>query len=242
MTAALAEQHHQPDAIRLRHGVVWDSDPEIVGRVARALRDHGHDVHAVGCRDEAAACLAHHRPDLLVVGFRTTDDLRQLQRLRAAFDGPIVCYSYASATRDRIRLLAFGVDDVVPSPLSYEELALRVRAVARRAEIGNEHQRGPLTCGPVTADRGTHQVLVRGDWVQLTAVEFSLLAFLMGSPRVAYTRRELLRQVWGYEIGDTSTVSVHIRRLRRKLERDATRPELIRTVWGSGYYFDPSVD
>jgi DNA-binding response OmpR family regulator len=64
----------------------------------------------------------------------------------------------------------------------------------------------------------------------------------MRNPRVAYTRRDLLRQVWGYEIGDTSTVSVHIRRLRRKLERDATRPEMIRTVWGSGYYFDPSAD
>jgi DNA-binding response OmpR family regulator len=139
-------------------------------------------------------------------------------------------------------LLAAGVDDVAPSPLSYEELALRVQAVARRSDLAGPDQPETLTCGAVTTDAGTHQVRLRGEWVQLTAVEFSLLAFLMRNPRVAYTRRDLLRQVWGYEIGDTSTVSVHIRRLRRKLERDATRPEMIRTVWGSGYYFDPSAD
>lgn len=240
MSAAVADS--QPAVVRLRHVLVWDRDREIAAKVAEALRRYGHAVHAVTECDGVDTCLDGDQPDLMVVGFSDADDLPRVRQLRTRFGGPLLCYSCTGGARDRIALLAAGVDDVTPSPLSYEELVLRVQAVARRSDLIDPDQRDTLTCGAVTADGGTHQVRLRGEWVQLTAVEFSLLAFLMRNPRVAYTRRDLLRQVWGYEIGDTSTVSVHIRRLRRKLERDATRPEMIRTVWGSGYYFDPSAD
>ena len=240
MTAELAEFDLEPPVVQLRHLLVWDRDPELRARVAHTLRRHGHDVHTVAECDDVDRCLDGHRPDLMVAGCSDVDDIEQVRRLRARFDGPMLCYGANADARDRIELLSVGVDDVVPSPLSYEELALRVQAVARRSDVVSDETPRAVTCGSVTADRGTHQVHLRGEWIQLTAVEFSLLAFLMSSPRVAYTRRDLLRQVWGYEIGDTSTVSVHIRRLRRKLEQDATRPEMIRTVWGSGYYFDPA--
>jgi DNA-binding response OmpR family regulator len=240
MTAALAD--FQPATVRLRHALVWDRHRQIAATVAQALRRYGHSVHTVTACDDAEMCLDGDQPDLMVVGFSDAEDLLQVRRLRTRFTGPLLCYSCTGDAQDRIALLAAGVDDVAPSPLSYEELALRVQAVARRSDLAGPDQPETLTCGAVTTDAGTHQVRLRGEWVQLTAVEFSLLAFLMRNPRVAYTRRDLLRQVWGYEIGDTSTVSVHIRRLRRKLERDATRPEMIRTVWGSGYYFDPSAD
>ena len=239
MTAAVACEYQRSE-VRLEHALVLDGDADVAPRVAGTLRRHGHRVHAVGGTADARSCLEHDSPDLLVAAFRQPADIARVERLRAQYAGPIVCYSSVAAARDRIELLALGVDDVVPSPLSYEELALRVQAVARRADVGEGQHGDKVACGAVTADPGTHQARLRGAWVQLTAVEFSLLAFLMRHPRVAFTRRELLRRVWGYEIGDTSTVSVHIRRLRRKLERDATRPEMIRTVWGSGYYFDPS--
>lgn len=241
MTAGLAPFEFQPSVVQLSHLLVWDDDAEVGARVAHALRRHGHDVHTVSQYDDVGSCIGTDGPELLVVGFSRPDDLRRVRRLRSQFEGPLVCYSANAAARDRIELLAAGVDDVVPSPLSYEELALRVQAVARRSESrDDDDEEGTFTSGAVTADSGTNQVHLRGEWIQLTAVEFSLLAFLMRNPRVAFTRRDLLRQVWGYEIGDTSTVSVHIRRLRRKLEQDATRPEMIRTVWGSGYYFDPA--
>lgn len=242
MTAAVAGFEFQPSVVQLRHALVWERDRHVAARVAHALRRDGHAVHAVTTCDAVETCLRSDQPDLVVVGCSQVEDHEQVRRLRAMFNGPLLCCSATAGASDRIELLAAGVDDVVPSPLSYEELALRVQAVARRSDLSDPGQPDTLTCGPVTADSGTHQVNLRGSWVQLTAVEFSLLAFLMRNPRVAFTRRDLLRNVWGYEIGDTSTVSVHIRRLRRKLEQDATCPEMIRTVWGSGYYFDPSAD
>jgi DNA-binding response OmpR family regulator len=245
MAAAQAQAIEDRSAadVQLRHALVYDDDPGTVARVTGALRRHGHHVHAVDDRDELGACLTDDRPDMLVIGVDEPQDLEQVQDLRRRFGGPVVCYSNAAGARDRIALLASGVDDVVPSPLSYEELALRVQAVARRSDAADAGDGAQwFTCGAVTADRGTHQIRLRDEWIRLTAIEFGLLAFLMRNPRVAFTRRELLRRVWGYEIGDTSTVSVHVRRLRQKLEQDPTRPEMIRTVWGSGYYFDPSAE
>ncbi|HEX6256369.1 MAG TPA: response regulator transcription factor [Euzebyales bacterium] len=245
MAAAEAEAFEDRSAsdVHLRHALVWDDDPATVARISDTLRRRGHHVHPVDDGDEITACLADHDPDMLVIGVDEPQRLAHVRDLRRRFSGLVVCYSDTAGARDRIALLASGVDDVVPSPLSFEELVLRVQAVARRADgadVGDDAR--VLTCGAVTADRGTHQIHLRDESVQLTAIEFGLLAFLMRNPRVAFTRRELLRRVWGYEIGDTSTVSVHVRRLRQKLEQDATHPEMIRTLWGSGYYFDPSAD
>lgn len=242
MAAAAVETATPPSKVQVQHALLWDRDEALAARVAGVLRADGHAVHALSHHDEVWACLAQDRPDLAVVGFWQPDDVATVRRVRSRFDGPLVCYSGRAGASERITVLELGADDVVPSPMSYQELALRVQAVVRRSDPGDRPHSGTLTCGPLTADRGTRQVRVGDAWVQLTAVEFALLAFLMTNPRVSFSRRDLLRQVWGYEIGDTSTVSVHIRRLRSKLERDPRRPELLRTVWGSGYYFDAGDD
>lgn len=226
----------------VRHALVWDRDSRVVERIASVLRTHGHEVHPVSEREHAWSCLSKDEPDLAVLGFWHPDDIDDVKRVRARFGGPLVCFSGTADADDRIAVLRLGADDVVPRPLSYEELAVRVEAVIRRASDAKTADRQSLTCGPLTADEGTHQVRAGGEWVQLTTVEFALITFLMRNPRVSFTRQELLQRVWGYDIGDTSTVSVHIRRLRRKLESDPTRPALIRTVWGSGYYFDPAAE
>ncbi len=235
------EQHRE---VQMQHALVWDPDRTVVNRVATALRHHGHQVHAVSDDAEAWQCLDEHHPDIAVLGLGGDRSPGVVRRIRSEFRGPLVCYSDVAGADARIAALTQGADDVVPSPVSYRELALRVRAVARRSDGGEPDAEDDgtdvIASGPLTADPGTHQVLRDDQWVQLTAVEFSLLAFLMRNPRTSFTRRQLLRQVWGYEIGDTSTVSVHVRRLRRKLERDPAHPTLICTVWGSGYYYEPS--
>ena len=242
MTAELVTDQRDRQ-VQMQHALVWDLDRRVVDRVATALRHHGHNVHAVSDDAEAWRCLEDHNPDITVLAVGGDRGPGVVRSVRAGFPGPLVCYSDTAGTDARIEVLSLGADDVVPSPVSYRELALRVRAVARRRDAADSRPVDDteiISCGPLTADPGTHQILRDDDWVQLTAVEFSLLAFLMRNPRTSFTRRQLLRQVWGYEIGDTSTVSVHVRRLRRKLERDPAEPTLIRTVWGSGYYFEPS--
>lgn len=240
MSAELVQQQEVPG---VQHALVWDRDSRVVKRIAEVLRVHGHEVHAVSQRERAWSCLTKDRPDLAVLGFWHPDDVEDVKRVRARFRGPLVCFSGTADAEERIAVLRLGADDVVPRPLSYEELAVRVAAVVRRADTEvDRHDEQLLACGPLTADHGTHQVRVSGEWVQLTSIEFSLITFLMRNPRISFTRPELLRDVWGYDIGDTSTVSVHIRRLRRKVESDPTRPALIRTVWGSGYYFDPAAE
>lgn len=238
MAQAVVKAQASGSETALRHAVVWDADALSGRRVAGALRRDGHHVHLVGSPERLDTCLTHDDPDLMVAAFRSDDDARSIGALRARFNGPLVCYSETAEAATRIRLLRDGVDDVAPSPLSLDELRLRVQAVARRG--GRQDLLAQPDVAGLTIDSGTHRVRVRGDWVQLTSVEFALLTFLMRHPSVAFTRRELLRRVWGHEIGDTSTVSVHVRRLRRKLERDTGRPEMIRTVWGSGYFFEPS--
>lgn len=224
------------------HALLWDRDRRVVEQITTVLRADGHEVHPASEPARAWACLGGDSPDLVVVGFGHPDDVDDVRRIRSRYSGPLVCFSEDADVRDRIQVFEIGADDVVPSPLSYEELAVRVRAVIRRSERDDHADAQVLACGPLTANVGTHQVYVGDRWVQLTTVEFSLITFLMRNPRTSFTRQELLQRVWGYHIGDTSTVSVHIRRLRRKLESDPTRPALIRTVWGSGYYFDPDAE
>ena len=118
-----------------------------------------------------------------------------------------------------VAALTCGADDVVPSPLSFRELVLRVHAVLRRSQVAGDTRDDDervLVCGPLNVDTGSRRAKVDGRIASLTSVELALLAFLMRNPGVSFSRRELLRQVWCYEVGDTSTVSVHIRRVRAR--------------------------
>lgn len=138
--------------------------------------------------------------------------------------------------------LEVGADDYVTKPFSPRELVLRVGSMLRRT-AGPDVRALPqrvLRGGGVEIDVAAHRATKSGKELPLTAREFDLLAFLLAHPGEAFTRTELLHRVWGWSVGDESTVTVHVRRLREKVENEPTAPRLIRTVWGVGYRLDPS--
>jgi DNA-binding response OmpR family regulator len=151
---------------------------------------------------------------------------------------------------DRLAGFELGADDYVTKPFSPRELAMRVRSVLRRARgaapVGGLDEPGQASQGqPVIGDRdlvvdlAAHEVRINDRLVQLTSREYDLLVFLLRNPRQAFTRDQLLSEVWGWNFGDTSTVTVHVRRLREKLEEDPTIPRRIVTVWSVGYRYEP---
>jgi DNA-binding response OmpR family regulator len=152
---------------------------------------------------------------------------------------PVIMLTALGETEDRIAGLEVGADDYVTKPFSPRELVLRVESVLRRSS--GEPRTGPrYTVGDLTVDVASRRATRRGQELALTARELDLLAFLMAHPGVAFRREELMREVWGWTFGDQSTVTVHVRRLREKVEDDPTRPTLIRTVWGVGYRLEPA--
>jgi len=157
---------------------------------------------------------------------------RRLQARRL----PIVILTARGEESDRIMGLELGADDYVVKPFSPRELVARVRSVLRRA--GPRRLGEPIATGSIVLDPRSRSVTVDGSAVDLTTREFDLLAFLMQHPGQVFDRAELLEQVWGYTFGSTPTVTVHVQRLRRKIERDPEHPEHVTTVWGSGYRFD----
>jgi DNA-binding response OmpR family regulator len=170
-----------------------------------------------------------------VDGLEITRVLRQ-----SDLDIPIIMLTAKGEESDRIAGLELGADDYVTKPFSPKELVARVKAVLRRAGAKPlvDPQAQPLTQGEITINPSTRQVFSREQEVVLTAKEFDLLWFLMNHPNQVFTRDQLLDNVWGFDyFGDASTVTVHVRRLREKIERDATKPRHIVTVWGVGYKF-----
>jgi DNA-binding response OmpR family regulator len=151
---------------------------------------------------------------------------------------PIIMLTALGEFEDRIAGLEAGADDYVAKPFSPRELVLRVDSVLRRS--GRAANRPVLTAARIVLDQAARSATRDGADLDLTVREFDLLAFLMSHPGVVYRRRELMREVWGWTFGDESTVTVHVRRLREKVEDDPTAPRLIRTVWGVGYRLDAS--
>jgi DNA-binding response OmpR family regulator len=164
--------------------------------------------------------------------------LEVCRRLREVAPVPVIMLTARGAEADRIAGLELGADDYVAKPFSPRELTARVRAVLRRA---GGAPAGPvvLQAGDLEVDVVAHEARIGGELVALTAKEFDLLAHLLRHPRRAFRREELLADVWGFSYGDTSTVTVHIRRLREKIEPDPSAPRYVATVWGVGYRFEP---
>ncbi|WP_283139614.1 response regulator transcription factor [Rhizohabitans arisaemae] len=222
--------------------LVVDDDPTVADVVARYLERDGHQVECVGDGAEALHRALANPPDLLVLDLMLpgVDGLQICRKLRERWPVPVIMLTALGDEIDRVVGLETGADDYVTKPFSPRELALRVQSVLRRA-------RGALvTAGTgvlrdrnLLVDVGAHEVRLRGEEVALTAREFDLLAFLMRNPRQAFSRTALLEQVWGWSFGDSSTVTVHVRRLREKIEDDPTAPRRIVTVWGVGYRYEP---
>jgi DNA-binding response OmpR family regulator len=180
-------------------------------------------------------------PDLVVLDLMLpkVDGLEVARQLRSERRVPIVMLTAKGELEDRIEGLELGADDYIVKPFSPREVMLRVNAVLRRAAEGTIAAGEVVEASGLRLDPGTRQVSLAANPVDLTAKEFDLLYFLMQHPQQVFSREQLLDHVWGYEFyGDPSTVTVHIRRLREKIEEDPSEPKRLRTVWGVGYKYD----
>jgi DNA-binding response OmpR family regulator len=234
------------DPARPARIMVVDDDPTLADVVGRYLIRDGHRVECFGDGLQALKRIAEEPPDLVVLDLMLPgiDGLEVCRRLRQRWPIPVVMLTALGEETDRVAGFETGADDYVTKPFSPRELALRVKSVLRRArggpgESAEPPPQGILRDGDLAIDLAAHEATVRGEPLQLTSREYDLLAFLMRNPRQAFTREQLLAQVWGWTFGDTSTVTVHIRRLREKIEPEPTVPRRIATVWGVGYRYEP---
>jgi DNA-binding response OmpR family regulator len=223
--------------------LVVEDDLTVAEVVTRYLEREGFAVESVADGHEALARADTQLPDLVVLDIMLPglDGLEVCRRLRSRAPIPVVMLTARGSEEDRVLGLDLGADDYVSKPFSPRELTARVKAVLRRAgsSLDEVDQTGTLEYDGLSIDLGAREARIRGELATLTAREFELLAFLAGHPRQVFRRDELLERVWGYTYGDTSTVTVHIRRLREKIEDDPSAPRRITTVWGVGYRFDP---
>jgi DNA-binding response OmpR family regulator len=223
--------------------LVVEDEPAIADVVARYLRRAGYDIAIAGTGRDALGRAEEARPDVVVLDLMLPDidGLEVMRRLRRGEGrrGAVILLTARGEESDRIVGLRLGADDYVVKPFSPAELVARVDAVLRRIEPALE-QEPPLRYDSLVIDPGARTVARDGRPVDLTQREFDLLLFLARHPGQAFRREQLMDHVWQYAFYiDTSTVTVHIRRLRAKLEADPARPRHIETVWGVGYRFSP---
>ena len=225
--------------------LVVDDDPTVVDVLRRYLERAGYDVVTAGDGNAALAAFGGQPPDLVVLDLMVPgiDGIELCRRMRAVSAVPIVMLTALGEESDRILGLETGADDYVTKPFSPRELVLRVQSVLRRSApkvIGVASPPVVLRAGPIEVDLTARVARKQGQSLALTVREFDLLAFLLGHPRRAFSRAELMRAVWGWEYGDQSTVTVHIRRLREKVEDNPADPTQLVTVWGVGYRLEPA--
>jgi len=222
--------------------LVVDDDPALAEVVGRYLEREGFVVDFATDGASGLARALETLPDLVVLDLMlpVLDGLEVCRRLRQAAPIPIVMLTARGEENDRIAGLELGADDYVTKPFSPRELTARVKAVLRRASGGVSANGVQVLQGAgVDVDLVAHEVRRGDDTVPLTSKEFDLLVHFLAHPRRAFRREELLESVWGWTFGDTATVTVHVRRLREKLEVDPSAPQHLLTVRGTGYRFEP---
>jgi DNA-binding response OmpR family regulator len=221
--------------------LVVDDEPIVRDVIVRYLRRDGFETLEAGDGEEARALLEQGGPSLVVLDVMLPgpDGLELCRWIRGRSDLPVIMLTARGEEADRIVGLELGADDYVTKPFSPRELAARVRAVLRRTDA--PAVRGErLEFGGVVLDGASREVTRGGELVSLTAREFDLLWFLAANPRRVFSRDLLMQRIWGHAPAlDTGTVTVHVRRLREKLEADPAHPVHLQTVWGVGYRFDP---
>ncbi|MBK6326617.1 MAG: response regulator transcription factor [Chloroflexi bacterium] len=226
--------------------LVVDDEASVVEVVSLYLKREGFQVRVARDGRQALEAVRQQLPALVVLDLMLpeVDGLSILRELRGdtAVNVPVIMLTARQQETDRIYGLELGADDYVTKPFSPAELVSRVKAVLRRSAgtMGNEGGQRPLTFTDLAIDPNTRLVTVRGKNIELTATEFNLLWFMASHPRQVFKRDQLLEKVWGFsEYVDPSTVTVHIRRLREKIEIDPGNPVWLATVWGVGYKFEP---
>jgi DNA-binding response OmpR family regulator len=221
--------------------LVVDDDETVRDVVRRYLEVAGFTVDVAGDGAEGLARFSAREPDLVVLDVMMPgiNGLEVCKRLRQVSQVPIVMLTALGEEENRIAGLQLGADDYVTKPFSPKELALRVASVLRRARMPRpEPAAAELVDGNLRLQMTARTATLDGRELPLTTREFDLLAFFLGHPGVAYSRADLLEKVWGWDFGDQSTVTVHVRRLREKIEREPAKPTRVATVWGVGYRYD----
>jgi DNA-binding response OmpR family regulator len=223
--------------------LVVDDDATVSDVLMRYLTRAGFQVAYAADGLAALREAAANPPDLIILDLMLPgiDGLSVCARLRRTTQVPVIMLTALGEERDRIAGLEVGADDYVTKPFSPRELVLRVQSVLRRslATPAVPEAAPPLVDGDLEIDTVGHHVRLRGEALPLTGREYDLLTFFLRHPGRAFSRSELLAEVWGWSFGDHSTVTVHVRRLREKLEDDPAAPQRITTVWGVGYRYEP---
>ena len=223
--------------------VIVEDEPSISEIVSLYLNRAGYDVSCFADGTKALDSLTEQLPDLVILDVMLPglDGFTLTRKLRDKSDIPIILLTSRREESDRIAGLELGADDYVVKPFSPQELVSRVRAVLRRARSNTDNvDSGILVFKKLSINPQTRDVSLNGQAVILTAKEFDLLYFMALHPRQVFTRDQLLENVWGFShYIDPGTITVHMRRLREKIEKDPTSPVTIVTVWGIGYKFEP---
>jgi DNA-binding response OmpR family regulator len=220
--------------------LVVDDDPTVSDVVRRYFDKAGMSVQVAADGNTALEIAARWLPDLVVLDLMLPgmSGLEVCGALRESRDVPVIMLTALGEESERVLGLEQGADDYLTKPFSPRELVLRVQSILRRS--AGPEVREVLTDGELAVDLAARHATRAGEVLSLTTREFELLAFFMRHPRQAYDRTQLLEQVWGWTFGDSATVTVHVRRLREKIERDPAVPERIVTVWGLGYRYEPA--
>lgn len=232
-----------PPELGNRRILLVEDEPIIADIVREYLLQSGFQVDLAGDGFTALRLAAERKPDLIVLDrmLPGLDGVEVCRRLRQSMAVPVIMLTALGSEDDRILGLEAGADDYITKPFSPRELVLRVRSVLRRT-IAEFTPEPAVEVAGFDLDPAARTVSHHGQPLALTAREFDLLAFLLRRPNQAFSREDLIRAVWGWDFGDLSTVTVHVRRLREKIEEDPNRPVLLKTVWGVGYRLDTSAD
>jgi DNA-binding response OmpR family regulator len=238
-----ARDHDRERGANGERVLVVEDDPTVAEVVSRYLEREGYTVESVSDGEIGLQRALADLPALVVLDLMlpSLDGLEVCRRMRAVAPVPVVMLTARGDEEDRVVGLELGADDYLAKPFSPRELTARVKAVLRRARepFPGTAPLAQLRFDEVEIDLASREVRTQGELTPLTAREFDLLTFLARSPRHTYRREELLEHVWGFTYGDTATVTVHMRRLREKVESDPSAPRHLVTVWGIGYRFDP---
>ena len=222
--------------------LVVEDEPMVAEVVERYLRRDGYEVRVVHEGQTALDAFDQFQPDLIVLDVMLPgiDGMEVCRRVRARSETPVIMLTARGEEVDKLLGLGLGADDYVTKPFSPRELAARVKAVLRRSGLGIQVDGDALRFSDLRINGRTRKVEDQRGEIQLTAREFDLLFYLASHPGQVFRREQLMDCVWDYEFaGDAGTVTVHMRRLRSKVEVDPSLPRYLKTVWGVGYKFEP---